>query len=193
MDVRAVLSALFFAGGLLFFVLAAINVWGSGQPREEISLDEVTSTPSPAVDLQRMTAQPLVPDSAIDLQDTDVLSLIFLPANYDCGTCSRRAAAYTEAFTTHPAFEDLSTEAAVGIIESTPQTATHFARLQQFGVPAFQVASAPTSDRSNAAEPCFVLLVNVETEEAFFKIRLGRALVTEGDDRVFEAAREAYP
>lgn len=100
MHFRSALSSLFLVGGVLSFLLAAINVWGS---RNKVPLDKITSTPNSTVNWQHLTAQPLVTDSTPDFQSADVLSLAILPPNYSCGNCAERVASFVNAFNNHPA------------------------------------------------------------------------------------------
>lgn len=190
MDFRSALSILFFAGGVMFFALAGVNFWGGTGQVEHIPLDEVTSTPNATVNLQHLTEQPLTADSTLDLPSLDVLSLVVLPANYGCGLCSRHAATYADTFDGHPAFEDLSTQVSEMIVEPDVRTATHFARVHRLGVPAFQRPEVPSSIQDTTRGTCFAVLVDPQTETAFFKVHLDGG--TAESDAVFEAAREAY-
>lgn len=189
MNLRSALTSLFIAGGVLFFILAAINLWGS---RSGVPLDEVTSPTEVSVDLQRLTSRPLVKNSTLNLRGVDILSLVILPANYGCGACSQRARAFVQALTTHSSFESLSTTASAVIAKPNHRVATHFARVQQLGTPVFQTTTVPARNGTEKSGLCSALLVDPQTETVFFRVRLTRAHVTEESDAVFEAAFEAY-
>lgn len=189
MNIRSALSSLFLAGGVLFFLLAAINFWGS---RTEIPLGKITSTPNSAVNWQSLTAQPLVTDSTPDLQSADILSLAILPPNYSCGNCAKRVASFVSAVEKHAAFDGLSTEAARVIVKSSPRTATHFARVFHLDTPVFHSSTVPAGIGNNKAVICSVGLIDPQTNTLFFTVDLTRARVTGKSDAVLEAAREAY-
>lgn len=189
MNLRSALSGLLFAGGVLLFILAAINVWGS---RSGVPLDEATSTPNSQVDLQSLTARPLVNDSTLNLRGVDVLSLVVLPANYSCGACSQRARTFVEALGNSPSFESLSTKTSAVIVEPDHQVATHFGRVQQLGTPIFQTTTFPARSETEKSRLCSALLVDPQTETVFFKVRFTEARITEESNAVFEEAREAY-
>jgi len=166
MNIRFVLTSLFFAGGVFFFVLAANNLWGS---RTGIPLDEATSIPNSQVDLQSLTARPLVDDSMLYLRGVDVLSLVVLPANYDCDVCSQRARLFVEALRSHPSFESLSTKTSAVIVELNHRIATHFAHVQQFEVPVFQTTTALAKGGPEKSGLCSALLVDPQTETVFLR------------------------
>lgn len=189
MNIRSALASLFIAGGVFFFTLAAVNLWGS---RSGVPLNEATSTPNSQVDLQSLTARPLVGDSTLNLRGVDVLSLVILPANYGCGACSQRARAFVQALTTHSSFESLSMTASAVIAEPDHRVATHFARVQQLETPVFQASTVPLKRWNKKVGLCSVLLIDPKTETAFFQVHLTRARVTGESDAIFEAAREAY-
>lgn len=188
MTYRFLFTSLFLAGGALFFILAAINTLGS---RETIPLEEVTSRPNAPIKLKKLTSRPLGMDSATQLRSADVLSFTILPANYGCGTCSQRAQAFLKALESHPSFENLTVRTSALIAESDRRVAEHFMKIQQLNVPVFQTTTVPVSGDSPAG-PCFALLIDPQTETAFFKVHLARATVTKEHDAIFDTARQAY-
>lgn len=189
MNVRSALSCLFLAGGVLFFLLAAINVSGS---TNDTSLEKITSAPNAVVDLQPLTAPPLVTNSTPDFKRTDVLSLAILPPNYSCGNCAKRVSSFMNEFEKHSAFNGLSTEAARLIVESNRRTATHFARVFQLSTPVFHSPTVPTGFAQEKSVVCSVGLIHPQTKTIFFEVDLTRGRVTQENYAVFETAREAY-
>ena len=189
---RTLFSTLFFISGFIFFGLATVNFWQASHPDEGEPVEEAISTSNAIVDMQQLTSKPITGDTTFDFQRIDVVSAILVPANYGCNECPQRVNTYLDAFTSHPIFNDLSTDVFTVIIASSERKATHFTRIHQFGFPTFRLGDKPPAIREETTEDCVALTIDTSTMEVLLKVHLEEIDVTDHYDTIFETSRESY-
>lgn len=127
MNIRFVFSVLLIIFGCIFFFLAGSNLLQSGIAVSDDPPDEALRSFSKSVaELPEWFETPISNSGSPTLQNSDMISVVFLPADYGCSECIQHVNTYSDIFNSHEASQALSTEVYLIVIAPTMRIASHF-------------------------------------------------------------------
>lgn len=193
MNIRFLFSVLLITFGCLFFVLAGSNLLESGIALSDRPPDEALRSFSKSVaELPEWFETPISDSGSPILQNSDMISVVFLPADYGCSECIQHVNTYSDILNSHEASQTLSTEVYLIVISPTMRVASHFSKVHQFEYSTFYSQSLPSVIEGNLSDTCNIFLIDTSSKTALMEIDLNRVDPAIYENYISESLNDLY-
>jgi len=193
MNIRFILSVLLIVFGCILFLLAGSNLIQSGIAASDDPPDEaLRSFSKPVAELPEWFETSISNSGSSTLQNSDMISVVFLPADYGCSECIQRVSTYSDIFNSHEASQALSTEVYLIVIAPTMRIASHFSQVHQLEYSTFYSQRMPSVIEGNLSDTCNIFLIDTSSKTALMEISLNRVDPAIYESYISESLNDLY-